>query len=205
MLFGPLLVAASMLAAQSTHHLNDPTSIRPEVQNNVVSVSGLAPAPRLAAPAPLSGELAPDFTYQSHDYLWQNLHNILEHGAIVLVFGAGDEQLLALEQEREPMQSRGVTPVIVVDRRDLEAWQLVRRLSLGYSLLADPRSSIGEQYGVLDATSRRSQPAWFVIDQAGHVRDSGLGTLPRQGWVDLAAAALRSTPEPNRTASADED
>ena len=205
MLLGPLLVAASMFAAQSTHHLNDPTSIRPEVQHNVVSVSGLAPAPRLAAPAPMNGELAPDFTYQSHDYLWQNLHNILEHSAIVLVFGAGDEQLLALEGERESMQAGGVTPVVVVDRRDLEAWSLVRRLSLGYSLLADPRSSIGEQYGVLDAASHRSQPAWFVIDQLGHVRGSALGTLPKQGWVELAAAALQPTPEPNRTASADQD
>ena len=205
MLFGPLLVAASMFAAQSTHHLNDPTSIRPEVQNNVVCVSGLAPAPRPAAPAPLNGELAPDFTYQSHDYLWQNLHNILEHGAIVLVFGAEDEQLLALERERESMQAGGVTPVVVVDRRDLDAWSLVRRLSLGYSLLADPRSSIGEQYGVLDTSSHRSQPAWFVIDQVGHVRASGLGTLPRRGWVELAVAALQPTPEPNRTASADQD
>lgn len=205
MLFGPLLVAASMFAAQSTHHLNDPTSLRPEVQNNVVSVSGLASAPRPAAPAPMHGELAPDFTYQSHDYLWQNLHNILEHGAVVLVFGAADEQMLALEQERESMQARGVTPVVVVDRRDMDAWTIVRRLSLGYSLLADPRSSIGEQYGVLDANSHRSQPAWFVIDQSGRVRDAGLGTLPKQGWVALAAAALHSPVETQPTASADED
>lgn len=205
MLFGPLLVAASMFAAQSTHHLNDPTSVCPEVQNNVVSVSGLAPAPRLAAPAPLNGELAPDFTYQSHEYLWQNLHNILEHSAIVLVFGAGDDQLLSLERERESMQASGVTPVVVVDRRDLDAWSLVRRLSLGYSLLADPRSSIGEQYGVLDALSHQSQPAWFVIDQVGRVRDSGLGALPKQGWVKLAATALKPAPEPARTASADQN
>lgn len=205
MLFGPLLVAASMFAVQSTPHSHDPSSIRPEVKNNVVSVSGLAPAPRPASPAPAAGELAPDFTYQSHEYLWQNLHNILERGPVVLVFGAGDAELVALESERESLQSRGVTPLAVVDRRDVDAWGIVRRLSLGYSLLADPRSSIGEQYGVLDASSRRSQPAWFVIDQAGQVRDSGFGDLPQHGWDELAAVALKSSVAIDRTASIDEN
>lgn len=202
--FGPLLVAASIFAAQSTHHLHEPTALRPAVKNNVVSVSGSASAPRSSTPVPISGELAPDFTYQSQEYLWQNLHNILEHSAVMLVFGAGDEQLLAIERDRETLTAHGVTPLAVVDRRDVDAWTMVRRLNLGYSLLADPRSVLGEQYGVIDATSRRSQPAWFVIDRAGHVCQSGLGPLPRHGYGDLAAAALKSTAAVDRTASTEE-
>ncbi len=204
MLFGPLMVAASMLAAQSTHHLHEPTALRPDVQNNVVSVSGLAPGPRPTAPAPVAGQLAPDFTYQSQEYLWQNLHNILERSSVMLVFGAGDEQLLALEHEREALLAAGVTPLAVVDRRDVDAWSTVRRLNLGFSLLADPRSVIGEQYGVLDAVSHRSQPAWFVIDRAGHVCQAGLGSLPQHGWGELAASALKSTVPADRTASTEE-
>ncbi|MEO5989749.1 MAG: redoxin domain-containing protein [Candidatus Eisenbacteria bacterium] len=192
MLFGPLLVAASMFAAQSTHHPHEPTALRPDVKNNVVSVSSTARAPRTAALSPGAGEVAPDFTYQSHEYLWQNLHNILESGPVLLVFGAGDLQLLALEHGREALSAHGVTPLAVVDRRDVDAWTTVRRLNLGFSLLADPRSVIGEQYGVLDLASHRSQPAWFVIDRTGYVCQSAVGSLPQYGWEDLATAALKS-------------
>lgn len=205
MYFGPLWVAASLLAAQPALHSASPASPVTEIQNNVVSVSGLAPATRAVPSAPGVGEFAPDFTYQSNEYLWQNLHNILEHGPVMLVFGATDEQLLGLERERASMLAHGVTPVAVVDRRDSEAWAMVRRLELGYSLMADPRSTVGEQYGVLDASTNRSQPAWFVIDTAGRVRELAVGSLPLRGWDDRAVAALHSRIPADRTASADDN
>lgn len=203
--FSPLLVAASIIAAQLTQHSHDSPVNRPTVKHNIVSVSKFGSVSHPGAPAPAPGELAPDFTYQSSDYLWQNLHNILERGSVLLVFGAADAQLAAIERERSALLTRGITPLVVVDRRDVEAWTTVQRLSLGYSLLADPRSVIGEQYGVLDPAMGRSQAAWFVIDRAGVVCRSGIGTLPEGGWDALAAEAMQSVVPATSTASADEN
>src|SRR5262249_44088706 len=70
-----------------------------------------APRPKLA-----SGHRAPDFQYQSYDDLWQNLHNVLEHGDVLLVFGASDVDLRTIERERETLVKGGVLPLAVVEK-----------------------------------------------------------------------------------------
>jgi peroxiredoxin len=170
---------------------------------NAVSVDQVVPAATLPG-MPAVGAPAPDFTYQSHDMLWQNLHDMLEQGSVLLVFGANDEQLRQIEHEREALLRQGVVPVVVQDRRDHDVWATVRRLNLNYSLLADPHCVLSEQYGVLDRTSRQEQSAWFVVDRSGHVRGSGTGSLPSQDWTGLTAGLL-GQPDANtlRSASAE--
>ncbi len=136
-----------------------------------------------------AGKRAPDFQYQSYDAMWQHLHNVLEHGDVLLVFGAGDVDLRTLERERETLVKLGVMPLAVVERGDRDVWASVRRLGLTFSLLADPKGVIGAQYGVFDAGIGHSRPAWFVIDVKGRVRQSG-AEMPSQGWPGLAATAL---------------
>ena len=136
-----------------------------------------------------TGNHAPDFQYQSYDGMWQHLHNVLEHGDMVLVFGASDVDLRTLERERESLLKAGVMPLAVVEKNDRDVWASVRRLGLTYSLLADPKGAIGAQYGVFDPGIGRSRSAWFVIDVKGRVRQIG-GELPAQGWPALAATAL---------------
>ncbi len=136
-----------------------------------------------------AGKRAPDFQYQSYDAMWQHLHNVLEHGDVLLVFGASDVDLRTLEREREMLVKSGVMPLVVVERGDREVWASVRRLGLTFSLLADPKGVIGGQYGVFDAGIGHSRPAWFVIDVKGRVRQSG-AEMPSQGWPGLAATAL---------------
>ena len=182
MSFGPLLAAALLAAAPAP----DSARSTPGVEHNAVTATAGAHPTQV----PANGEAAPDFTYQSQDYLWQNLHNLLEQGNVLLVFGAGDADLRALEREREALLGQGVVPVAVVDRHDQEVWGLVRRLGLSYSLLADPHSAIGEQYGVLDPAAKRCEPAWFVIDTHGRVRESGQGALPARDWAARTATAL---------------
>ncbi len=145
-----------------------------------------APAAR---PKVAVGHRAPDFQYQSYDALWQNLHNVLEHGDVLLVFGATDVDLRTLEREREVLVRSRVTPLVVVEKNDRDVWASVRRLGLTFSLLADPRGVIGAQYGVFDASLGRSQSAWFVVDAKGRVRQSG-ATMPSQAWPVVAATAL---------------
>ena len=183
------LLAAGLLAVAVSNPGGDAARAHALVQNNAVSVSASVAA--AATPSvPTAGSSAPDFTYQSSEHLWQNLHNVLEQGAVLLVFGASDANLRAIERERETLLERGILPMVVVERRDTDVWGVVRRLELTYSLLADPHGAIGEQYGVLDPASKRSHASWFAIDRAGRVCAHGEGELPISGWTSLAVQAL---------------
>jgi peroxiredoxin len=185
--FGPLL-AAALLAA--TSHPAVPTS-RPHqtAAHNAVSVTNATPVLPGALVTPAAGEIAPDFTYQSHDYLWQNLHNMLEQGHVLLVFGATEADLRRLEAEREHLIRQGVLPVAVIEQREGEVWKLLRRTEVGFSLLADPHGAIAEQYGVYQPETRGAHAAWFLVDQAGRVRETGAGALLNH-WSERTAVAL---------------
>jgi peroxiredoxin len=186
-------MAAGLLAATGMTPSAAPP--RPEPTHaNAVSVSASALPHRGVPSVPGPGEVAPDFVYQSSDWLWQNLSNMLEERHVLLVFGAGETDLMRLERDREALGRMGVVPVAVCERRDREAFRLVQRLALGYSLLADPRGVIGEQYAVLDPHTHASRPAWFVIDREGRVRDRGEGLRPAMDWGTVSASALGLEP-----------
>jgi len=159
-----------------------------------VQVNSAAPAKSQGADDPMpsrltSGHKAPDFQYQSYDELWQNLHNFLEHGDVLLVFGASDVDLRTLERERESLVKGGVLPLAVVEKPDHEVWASVRRLGLTFSLMADPRGAIGSLYGVYDPAVGHSTTSWFFIDKRCKVRSSGIG-ISSQGWLALASNAF---------------
>jgi peroxiredoxin len=148
-----------------------------------------APSADVQRPKYSSGNRAPDFQYQSYDDLWQNLHNVLEHGDVLLVFGASDVDLRMLEREREVLMKGGLIPLAVMEKSDRDVWASVRRLGLSYSLMADPRGAIGAQYGVYDPSLGRSVGSWFLIDRKGKVRSSGIG-MPSRSWLALASNAF---------------
>ena len=192
MFFGPLMAAGLMAAASLS-----PAGVQPATSSlltNAVAVSHQPPAGAGTVPMPEKGQEAPDFVYQSYEHLWQNLHNMLEESHVLLVFGASESDLARLEQDREPLHRLGITPVAVVTERDGEARRTVRELNLGFSLLADPRGAIGEQYGVREATVARDRSMWFMIDQEGEIRDRGEGLRPVEGWPALASHALELPP-----------
>jgi peroxiredoxin len=184
--------AVSLLAAASSSASVDANSVQPVALTSSPTVAATASGARDRDPDKPSlnaGSRAPDFQYQSYDALWQHLHNVLEHGDVLLVFGASDVDLRTLERERETLVKSGVMPLAVVEHNDRDVWASVRRLGLTYSLLADPKGAIGQQYGVFDASLGRSRSAWFVIDVKGRVRQSG-GDRPALGWPAVAATAL---------------
>jgi len=184
--FAILIVAALLAAHPGTARAADDDVAQP------AAFTHAAPAPVEPAnerPKLGAGRKAPDFQYQSYDQLWQNLHNVLEHGDVLLVFGASDVDLRTLEREREELLKLGVNPLAVVERSERDVWASVRRLGLTFSLLADPRGMIGSQYGVFDETLGRSRTSWFVIDRKGRVRQSS-STMPEQSWLTVASTAL---------------
>lgn len=184
-----LLMAAALIAAAPTPNAADIARATPPASHDVAA-SVSSPATPAAPATPAVGDPAPDFTYQSREYLWQGLHNILEQGSVLLVFGASDEQLRTLEHEQESLARRGVVTVAVVAQREGEVWRTVRRDGLTYSLLADPHTAIAEQYGALDRATKSPRPLWFVIDRTGHVRGTGEGTSSPGNWTAIASAAL---------------
>ena len=197
------LLAITLLAAGPGAATTDGNAVQPVVlAKNTAAPAPAAPAaaaPPVAStptapagtPRPKygAGNRAPDFQYQSYDDLWQNLHNVLEHGDVLLVFGATDVDLRTIERERETLVKGGLVPLAVVEKSDRDVWASVRRLGLTFSLMADPRGAIGSQYGVYDPSLGRSVGSWFMIDRKGKVRSSGIG-MPAQSWLALASNAF---------------
>lgn len=190
MSFVILLAAALLVAAQPVAAM-EASNVQPVAFTNNAAPPAASPSSttRESDRSLTVGNRAPDFQYQSYDAMWQHLHNVLEHGDVLLVFGASDVDLRTIERERESLMKSGVMPLAVVERGDRDVWASVRRLGLTFSLLADPKGAIGAQYGVFDAGLGRSRSAWFVIDAKGRVRQIG-SDMPSQGWPMMAATAL---------------
>lgn len=136
------------------------------------------------------GDPAPDFSYEARDHQWRRLRDLLVHGDVLLVFGADDEGLRALETEREALLAHGVVPIAVLDLKDHATWTTPDRLQLHYGVVPDSRSVIAEQFNLLNPETGRAYPSWFLVDHAGKVRALHRGALPSQGFTAIAERAL---------------
>lgn len=134
------------------------------------------------------GDPAPNFSYQGFDGRWMRLHHLVDQGPVLLVFGLNDSQLGRLERERDALLGLGVIPVAIVDRPPGKARDLVRRLDLKYTVLADSRLVIASQFNAADLG--RVTPSWFVIDARLRVRALSRGRTPPEEYVRLCARAL---------------
>lgn len=136
------------------------------------------------------GDSAPDFSYEGPDHRWHSLHDLLEQGSVLLVFAPDDDRLMAIERQRDPMMQRGILAVAVLDRKDGATRATVTRLKLHYTVIADPRDVIAEQFNAVDALGPRTQPGWFVIDRTGRVRGMHREGLPQSDFLALGTRAL---------------
>jgi len=181
-------MAALCLITVGSDPAGTPTPRQPDATRD-------APITQVAAPEPpltevKVGEPAPDFSYQSPDGRWRNLHDLLAQGPVLLVFGGDDVVLGTLEHERDRLLDLGVIPVAILDVRPGTAWSAVRRLHLRYSVLADPQRVIGAQFNIVDPATRRHLPGWFVIDRSRTVRGLERGRLPDDEYPALASKSL---------------
>jgi peroxiredoxin len=152
-----------------------------------------------AAEPPLSvvrsGDTAPDFSYENETGATLRLHDLLVHGAVLLVFEPDGEQIRALERERGALLARNVVPVAVLDRSSRSSWSLARRLAIHFPVIPDDRQVIAEQFNLLGRSTHRTVPGWFVVDRRGVVRGLDRGEVPDDGFMQVAAGAL-SLPAP---------
>ena len=133
------------------------------------------------------GDPAPNFSFQGFTGHWMRLHHLLDQGSVLLVFGATDPDLRRLQTERGTLLDLGVIPVAVLDEKPGTVRTMVKRLGLQYTVLADPRSVIADQFNVAD--NREIEPSWFVVDQRGRVRGLSRGTLA-SSYTRVAARSL---------------
>lgn len=162
-----------------------------------------APTTIVAAPvSPKTGDKAPDFVYQSHDYMRRSFRDMLAQGSVLLVFAPTEADLRSIDADREDMLARGVVPVAVLERSDREVWKLVRRMNLEFSLLSDPRGAIAEDFGARDTSGQHTTTAWFVVSSDGRIRGCGRGTLPHE-LASTAYSALGQPTGSTRSASQD--
>lgn len=170
----------------------DPGSIpSPNSTDGPASVSAF----QNAAPEPPTsevriGDVAPDFSYEAFDGRWRNLHDLRVQGAVVLVIAPDHDQLLALERERATLIERGIVPVAILDQTPRATASTIRKLNLHYSVIADPRRVIAEQFNAIQSRTHAAVPAWFVIDRSGGVRALDRGRFPDDGYLAVAAPAL---------------
>lgn len=162
------------------NHADGPVSVAP-FQNG-------APEPPTSEVS--IGDVAPDFSYEAFDGRWRNLHDLRVQGAVVLVIAPDHDQLLALERERTALLSRGIVPVAILDATPRATASTIRKLDLRYSVIADPRRVIAEQFNAIQSRTHAAVPAWFVIDRSGAVRALDRGRFPNDGYLAVAGPAL---------------
>ncbi len=84
----------------------------------------------------------------------------------------------------------GVIPVAVTNLKAGAVRTVVRRLSLSFPVIPDPRAIAASQFNSLDPATLQPVPAWFVVDRSGRVRGLRRGSIPAARWADVAANAL---------------
>jgi peroxiredoxin len=134
------------------------------------------------------GDPAPNFAFEGYGGRSMRLHHLLDQGPVLLVFGAREADLRRLQEQRESLLDLGVVPVAVVDQGPRKTRALVKRLGLQYTVLADSRAVIADQFNVVDG--ERIIPGWFVLDARGRVSGLGRGSLPTIEYARLCSRAL---------------
>ena len=192
----PFASLVALLAALSTtvDPGSSPYGTLPTSRANAVSPRMQSGGPEPPAAEVRVGDRAPDFSYQSFDGRWRNLHDLRAQGPVLLVIAPSEPQLRAIERERERLLDYGIVAVAVLDIPPRAAASLVKRFELRYSVLADPRRVIAEQFNAVGGRTNAAMPAWFVIDRRGLVRALDRGRLPEGEYAPTAARALGLPP-----------
>jgi len=187
----PIVLAVGLLATTSSLGLSDTVyRTRPALDDTRIVERGwltaAEPGPSIVQP----GDLAPDFSYQAESGEWYKLHQLLDHGSVMLVFEPSEPELRVMESERDSLYGIGVIPVAVLDRRASAATALARRLKLGFPVIADPQSAIASQFNLVGPPTLRASQGWFIVDRAGRVRALERLRLPDGGFTRIVCAAL---------------
>ena len=134
------------------------------------------------------GDPAPNFAFEGFGGRSMRLHHLLDQGPVLLVFGAREADLRRLQAQRNALLDLGVVPVAVVNAGPRTTRALVQRLGLQFTVLADSRGVIADQFNIVEG--ERTVPGWFVLDARGRVCGLLRGSLPTVDYDRLCSRAL---------------
>jgi peroxiredoxin len=137
------------------------------------------------------GQLAPDFTALDLDEKRTTLRSITSGRKSLLIFYRGgwcpfcNEQLAAIAKDYARFQESGATIVAVSGEGVQKGKELLKKLSLPFTLLSDPNFEAIDRYGVRNSDisermikagiTRLPKPSAFIIDKAGILRYKYVG------------------------------
>jgi peroxiredoxin len=137
------------------------------------------------------GDKAPGFSYLDPKGKWNEFKSLGAGSPMLLVFGASDSDLVALERLRSMFEELGVTPVAVMDGRGASARALQRKLSISVPIITDPKRAIAGLFNSLDPKSLTLASSFFVLDENRQIRALSHGELPSpQQMLALSANSL---------------
>jgi peroxiredoxin len=143
------------------------------------------------------GDPAPNFAFIAADGKWRRLSDLLAQGPVLLVFGARDADLRAIEAARPAFRELEVVPAAVMDMRSGSIGSLAKRLGLTFPILSDSQRAIAELFNTVDPASHRHSPSFFVVDRLGTVRHMGRGMLPDSQFLVESSALGLGKPVPD--------
>ena len=142
------------------------------------------------------GDRAPAFSYLGTDGRWHRFADLAGQGPVLLVFGASDVDLKALESARPVFRDLGLLPVAVLDMRTGSAMTYGRRLGLTGPIITDPMLAVADLFNSINPVNLRHAPSFFVVDAGGTIRALRHGSLPPVTLMLGLSAHLLGRPLP---------
>ncbi len=141
------------------------------------------------------GQTAPDFGARNVDDQRVDIKALIGRRRALLLFYRGgwcpfcNKQLASISEDRQLFSETGATIVAVNGEEVAKGKELLKRLSLPFTLLSDIEFEGIDRYGVRDnnpagylrakGITRLSKPAAFIIDETGVVRYKHVGKNPQ--------------------------
>ena len=198
-----ILLVVAIAAAATASCLADPylKTTRPGLGDARADDRSWATMAEPSAAIVEAGDPAPDFSYQADSGEWLKLHELLDHGNVILVFAPQEDELRGLQAAHDSLTRVGIVPVAVLDRKPKASLALMRKLGLQFPVVSDPMGTIATQFNLVSPPTLRTRPGWFVVDRKGRVRALDRTRLPQGGYMNIACGAL-AIPNPAATATA---
>jgi peroxiredoxin len=167
------------------------------------------------------GQLSPDFTALDLDEKRTTLRSITSGRKSLLIFYRGgwcpfcNEQLAAIAKDYARFQESGATIVAVSGEGVQKGKELLKKLSLPFTLLSDPNFEAIDRYGVRNSDisermikagiTRLPKPSAFIIDKAGILRYKYVGKKApdrpkNEDWLKILDELGKSGESPERDA-----
>lgn len=163
----------------SEHHALSPLSPEPE-----------AATLQVAAAAPM-------FSYIGDDGRWHRSDELLARGPMLVMFGASETDLVAMQRLVPAFDDLGVRPVAVLELPTRGTAALSRKLGISLALVSDPMSAIAGLYHCVDTATGQHGSAYFVIDSRRVLRAMYFGPLPPSELLVASAARSLGRPLPS--------